>query len=121
MNHESSVLVDSETRPGVSFRIARMSFARRLELVRRVRELARKAEFLDAGDSAREKIDAAILSAEIDQLYVRWGVLEVNGIQIDGAPATPELLADGGPEELFREAVSAVKAQCGLSDEERKN
>ena len=26
-----------------------------------------------------------------------------------------------GPEELFQEALAAVKAECGLSEQERKN
>ena len=32
-----------------------------------------------------------------------------------------ELLAAAGPEELFREAVATVKAECGLTESERKN
>ena len=41
-------------------------------------------------------MDAALLRAEIDRLYVTWGVEEVRGLEMDGAPATPESLADGG-------------------------
>ena len=42
-------------------------------------------------------------------------------LELDGVPATPESLAAVGPEELFREAIAAVKAECGLTDAERKN
>jgi hypothetical protein len=45
----------------------------------------------------------------------------VEGLELDGAPATPESLAGSGPEELFREAVAAVRAEAGLSEAERKN
>ncbi len=45
----------------------------------------------------------------------------MRGLELDGAPATPESLAAIGPEELFREAVAAVKAECGLTETERKN
>ena len=50
-----------------------------------------------------------------------WGLKEVRGLKLDGEPATPESLAATGPEELFREAVAAVKAECGLTEAERKN
>ena len=88
-----------------------MSFARRVELMQRIRELARRAEFLNAGEDGTEKMDAALLGAEIDRLYVTWGVEEVRGLEIDGAAATPESLAEAGPEGLFREALEAVKAR----------
>ena len=42
-------------------------------------------------------------------------------MQIDGNAATPELLAKAGPEELFREALAAVKTEAGLTEAERKN
>jgi len=45
----------------------------------------------------------------------------VGGLELDGSPATPASLASDGPEDLFREALAAVKAECGLTEEERKN
>ena len=77
-------------------------------------------EFLEAGD-VKEKIDAALLTSEIDRLYVLWGLKELHGLELDGGPATPELLAAIGPEDLFREALDAVRAECGLTEKERKN
>jgi hypothetical protein len=121
MTYESTLVVESKCQAGVSFVVAKMSFGRRLELVRRVRELAQKIEFLDAGDTAKEKIEATLLSSEIDRLYVLWGLQEVRGLELDGSPATPESLSAVGPEELFREVLAAIKAECGLSESERKN
>jgi hypothetical protein len=121
MNYDSFIRVESKVRPGVSFVIAKMSFGRRMELIRRVRELANKGEFLSAGTSGEEKLQAALLSAEIDRLYVNWGLQELTGLDVDGTAATPEVLASTGPEELFREAVAAIKAECGLTEDERKN
>jgi hypothetical protein len=120
MNYESWVERESKTAPGVTFVLAKMSFGRRVELTRRLREIAQRVEFLEAGD-AKEKIDAALLTCEIDRLYVLWGLKEVRGLDLDGEAATPESLAAVGPEELFREAVGAVKAECGLTETERKN
>jgi hypothetical protein len=50
-----------------------------------------------------------------------WGLRAVSGLELDGADATPELLAEAGPEDLFREALAAVRAETGLTEAERKN
>jgi hypothetical protein len=98
-----------------------MSFARRLELMRRIRELAGRMEFLDAAKEPCEKMDAGLLRAEIDRLYLVWGLRGISGLEVDGSEATPESLADRGPEDLFREALAAVRAETGLNEAERKN
>ena len=120
MNYESTKTVRSKIDPSVTFTVWRMSFARRLELMKEVRELARRVEFLEAGGPG-EKMDAALTRAEIDRVFVRWGLREVQGLQLDGMAATPDSLAQSGPEGLFREALSAVRAESGLSAAERKN
>jgi hypothetical protein len=121
MTYESLTRVESKVRPGVEFVISRMSFGRRMDLIRRIRELTLQCDFLSAGDTPKEKMEAALLSAEIDQLYVNWGLQELIGLEVDGQAGTPELLASAGPEDLFQEAVAAIKAECGLSEAERKN
>lgn len=121
MNHESTRLLQSATCEGVTFRIARMSFARRLELARRVRDLGRRVEFHQAGESLEDKIDAAVSSGEIDRLYLEWGLAEVSGLTIDGEVADVQRLIEIGPEELCREIVREIRRECGLTEEERKN
>jgi hypothetical protein len=121
MNYESYTRINSQVRPEVTFVVARMSFGRRMELIRRIRDLTVKAEFLEAGETPTEKLDLALLSADVDRVYVIWGLQQLIGLEVDGAAATPELLASAGPEELFREAAAIVKAECGLSEQERKN
>ena len=120
-NYASEALVESRVIPGVTFTIAKMSFARRVELVRRVRELARRTEFLAASGDAGDQMNAVLLGAEIERMYVAWGVKAVAGLVVDNRAAGPELLAEAGPEELFREALAAVRRETGLSEEERKN
>ena len=117
----SNIVVASKAWPGVEFLIARMTFGRRLELMRRIRDLAARAEFLEAGESAKDRMDASLLGAEIDRLYVEWGVEEIRGICFDAQPATAKALIEVGPEDLFREALAAVKAESGLNEAERKN
>src|SRR5579863_9650844 len=121
LQYESVVSIDSKSAPGVRFAIHRISFGRRMELSRRVRELSRRAEFLTAGNEVHEKIEANILAQEIDAMYLQWGLVSITGLNIDGQPATGEWLLEKGPEELVREVISAIKAQCGMSEAERKN
>ena len=121
MTYESVVVVESRIVPGVTFTVAKMSYARRTELMRRIRELAGRAEFLAASNAPEEKMDAAIVEAEAGRLYVSWGLRAVSGLVVDGVDATPEILAESGPEDLFHEALAAVQAQAGLSGPERKN
>src|ERR1017187_5039919 len=121
MNYESVSVVESRVASGVSYTVARMSFGRRTELMRRVRELAGRREFLEAGPEPGEKMDAALLQVEIDRLYLTWGLRAVSGLELDGVEATPELLAEAGPEDLFQEALTAVRAETGLNGAERKN
>jgi hypothetical protein len=113
--------MESKAVPGVTFAICRVSFGRRLELGRRIRDLSRKAEYLEAGESAEEKIDANLLGYEIERIWLEWGLREIEGLTIDGEAATPESLLGQGPENLTREILAALQAECGLSEEERKN
>lgn len=121
LQYESIVSMRSNAASGVTFVIHRISFGRRMELSRRVRELSRRAEFLEAGAGVQEKIEAGIVAQEIDVMYLRWGLVSVQGMTIDGEPADCENLIEKGPEELVSEIVRAVKAQCGLSEAEIKN
>jgi hypothetical protein len=121
MRHESTIDHESASTPGVILRIARMSLARRIDLTRRIRDLGARCEFLQAGKALEDQIEAALLSNEIDRTYLEWGLLAVVGLEIDGEAATPGLLVAKGPEDLCREAVTAIKAECHLTDEERKN
>ena len=121
ISYESIVSLASRVLPGVTFAIHRISFGRRMELSRRVREISQKIEYLESGGELQEKIEASILAQEVDALYLRWALVNIEGLQIDGEQATPERLLEKGPEELTREIVSEIRRQCGLTDAERKN
>ncbi len=121
MDYQSTVTVSSKALEGVSFEVARMTFDRRMLLMKQVRELAQNLEFLRAGDSDVERMDAHILNAQIERAYITWGVVAIHGLIIDGEPATPASLLDKGPESFVYEAIRAVRAECGLTDEERNN
>jgi len=119
--YTSTLTKSSESAPGVVFTIRRLSFARRMDLSRTIREISRKIDFMAAGEELQERIEANLLAQEIDAAYLDWGLVEIQGLLIDGEAATPGLLVEKGPDELTSEIVRAIKAQCGLSEEERKN
>ena len=116
----SRKVVASKARPGVEFVIARMTFGRRLELMRRVRDLAARLEYFEAGRDAKNDMEASLLGAEIDRLYIRWGLEEIRGLEARWRPGDAESLIESGPEELFFEALAAVKAECGLTRTKEK-
>src|SRR5581483_4661044 len=72
-SYESILWFDSSARPGVRCGIVRVSFGRRIELARRIRDVGRKAEYLDAGGEVKDKLEAAVVAAEIDRAYLDWG------------------------------------------------
>ena len=121
MDYDSARTLDLEAMPGVSVVINRMSLRRRLSLMEQVREITKRVEFHDAGAQTVDKLDATILSHEVDMLLLKWGLKQIDGLTIDGNPATPEQLISSGPEVACREIVAAIRDECGLTEEERKN
>jgi hypothetical protein len=119
--YESTVWLDSQARAGVRIGIVRVSFGRRIELARRIREIGRRAEYLEASSEPRDKLEATVLAAEIDRAYLDWGLIGVEGLEIDGSAATPQTLIETGPVEVAAEALARIKSECGLTDNERKN
>ena len=113
--------MESRSHPGVRYRVVRMSLGRRIDLTKRIRELGRKWEFLEAGAKLEDQIEAALLCQEIDRTYLEWGLVAVHGLSVDGEEATPDIVASRGPEDLCREVVAAIKSECHLTEEERKN
>jgi hypothetical protein len=121
MQYESTIELTSKWAPTVRYRIERMSFGRRLELTRQVRGLLAKQQFHAAGDSPLDQVEASALAMEVDQLYWNWGLLGLEGLSIGSEAATKDTLMKSGPEPLVHEILSAIKHECGLNEEERKN
>ena len=71
--------------------------------------------------SLDDRVQAEALRIQIDREYLRWGLKELRGLEIDGVPAESESLFERGPEDLMNEIVSRIRAECELSGEERKN
>ena len=112
--HESAVL------PGVQFAVRRSSLSQRIDLTQRLRELTLKNEFLRAGDIG-DQLQASLSDLLARKLYLEWGLVEINGLVIDGTPADVKLLIDQGPERLIEEIISRISSETELTEQERKN
>ncbi len=121
VSYRSSIRCESTTVPGAAFTLRRMSLARRIDLAYAIRQLAVELEYRQAGNEAQDQMEAAVLSASVDRTYLKWGLLDVSGLVIDGCRPTAHMLYAVGPENLLREIVNRIKSECGLSDDERKN
>lgn len=119
-NYESLLWLESSTTAGVRYAVRRISLGQRLELTRRARELSLKHEFLQS-EQAGERLEASLSDLLVARLYLEWGVAEIEGLIIDGEPATTALLIEKGPELLANEILASVRGELGLTDEERKN
>ena len=120
VNYASVVWHRSRFLERVSFAVRRPSLAQRIELTTRVRDLSLKHEFLRAGNLS-DQLAASLSELLVSKLYVEWGLSELKGLLIDGQPATVDCLLKSGPEELVSEIVTAIKAETGLTEDERKN
>ncbi len=121
MTYESSVKKRSTTIPDVTFSVRKMSLAGRMELVHRIRVEGVALAFSEAGNEPSDRLMATEINSSIESLYVRWGLVSIEGLEIDGVAADADRLIESGPEELCREIARAVRQECFLSEEERKN
>ncbi len=111
---------NSEIAVGVRYATRRVSLSQRIELTKRVRELALGHEFLKAGDSAQQ-LEATLGDLLVRKLYLEWGLAEIKGLSIDSRAGTVKTLIEKGPEALSYEIVAAIRAELDISEEERKN
>lgn len=121
MNYQSTVRKESTVLPGVWFAIKKLSLSGRLNLLRLVRQEGRDLDFHSASDGMADQIRAREVTASIEAIYIRWGLSSLEGLFIDDRPADHDLLLEKGPEALCHEIAEAIRAECFLSEEERKN
>ena len=121
ISHASTFQVQSELHPNVVFTLRRITFSRRLELLKRLHPLVARHEHAAAGSSISEQVVTGISTAEIEQMYLDWGLVSITGLEIDGQACTPDTLVAQGPEDLCREVLDHIRRECGLTEDERKN
>ena len=121
MDMKCFVTVPAKTLPGVEFDVMRMTFGRRLELMTQIRALHQRQEFLEAGEKPDDRMESALLSMDLDRIYLEWGFYRLRGLTLDGDEVTATKLWFCGPEALTREVIAAIRVEAGLSEDERKN
>lgn len=119
-NFESVRWQASREVPEVRFAVREPSLQKRIDLTRQLHDLTLRNDFL-AGGKEMEQLELALAELLVQKLLVEWGLAAVEGLYIDGKPATPTQLIETGPERLVAEIAAAVRERCGLSEEERKN
>lgn len=112
---------ESARYPGVRYVIRRPSLQRRAEITRLVRNLLAELEYRAAGAELEDRLSAAELENRVDSLYLEWGLERVEGLEVDGEECDVATLIERGPEELGREIAEAIRRECRLSEDERKN
>jgi hypothetical protein len=118
--HESIRWIESKTLEGVRFAVREPSLANRIELTSQLHELTLKNEFL-AGGKELQQLELVLAEMLVQKALVEWGLIEIQGILVDGKLPTTANLIESGPEQLVAEIAACVRARCGLSEEERKN
>lgn len=119
--YESAVWRASRTRPGVRYQVLRMSLLRRHRLLLELRGLAAEQRFHAAQGGIESELAAAELRGRIDEMTIRAALLQIEGLNIGGEPATVESLLESGPEDLAYEIAEAIADESFLNAEERKN
>lgn len=119
-NYASVIWHESKTIGGVRYATRRVSLQQRIELASKIREIVLRHEFLKAGDPG-DQLEVTLGELLVRKLYIEWGLQEIEGLAIDGEPATVESIVAKGPEALTDEIVTSIRGQLELSGEERKN
>lgn len=110
----------STTFEGVRYAVRRISLAQRIELMRQVRELTLRNEFLRGG-ATTDQLEAGLGELLARRVYVEWGLAAIEGLAIDGNAASPESLIEKGPEKLTEEIANSILSELTISEQERKN
>lgn len=142
---KSTETIESAVIPSVRFTIRKPTQGRRTELHLSIAEVAARYDakireldklrvetksddgstvvsWSDTSEANRIAAEADIIDiCELTPRYIRWGLLSVEGLAIDGEPATVETLLSSGPEDIIPEIRDAVKRQLGLTLVQQKN
>ena len=119
-NYKSVAWIDSTSFPGVRFAIKKVSLGERIELTHRLQDLLLKHDFLQAG-TLSEQAEAGLAELLVQNMYLNWGLLAVEGLKIDGRTASAQLLIESGPAQLCAEIFDSLRSRLELSEAERKN
>lgn len=134
--HDTTRRRESETCPGVTFFLRKMTEGRRLEYRSKLREpnaklreiLREQGKLLEIPAEARDHDKILALQDEYEGLQIeilnpetlKWGVKQIEGLEVDGKPLSLEDWKEW-PSHLFEEVLRAVNEESQLNGGEIKN
>lgn len=121
MDFQSSKSFESLVCDGVKFTVRRMTLRQRISLLNELHTLYREREFNSAGGSKADEIKAQISNLLIDEVFLRWGVVAIDGLYVDGKPLCVDELAEKAPERLVSEILGRLRECITLTPDEEKN
>lgn len=136
MNYTSKTTHKSDVMPTVSFTLKKLSHGRRLKIDlaladhrAKVRELSQEFMTIAEDDSSEARLRKIRLDSQtrfvieehFKPTYLREALDKLEGLEIDGAPATLENLFSDGPVELIEEIYQTIQNNIGLTLDEIKN
>lgn len=141
-SYQSTVKVESQLPDwqGVSFTVRRLSEGLRLAVnerlgpqIEKMRDLVSEANALmpKVQDGSPDEATVSrlgfvansigLVRSAINRAYAEAGVTKIEGLEIDGAPATIRSLIESGPRELYAEALEVALREAGMTEQEKKN
>ncbi len=134
--HDTTRRRESESCPGVSFLLRKMTEGRRLEYRAKLREpnaklrdiLREQGKLLEVPADARDHDKIMDLQDQYEGLQIeilnpetlKWGVKQIEGLEVDGKTLTLEDWKEW-PSHLFAEILEAVNQESQLNGGEIKN
>jgi hypothetical protein len=136
MNFESQVTRKSDLPDfsDVSFTVHKLTEGRRLKIRlslaepnRRLRDLMAEKEAAEGKPPAEQlaiytRVLADmqdVIDDQITPVWVRGLLVSIDGLTINGEPATVEALIEEGPRDLYREIAGVIGKEVGLTEKER--
>lgn len=107
--------------PGVRFRVKRMTLGGRIELLERIYPLLKEAESMAAGTSQSDQVRNQLSTLKVQEALLAWGVVELDGLCVDGVEIPAREVGRSAPEKLAQEMLTVIQRQIALTEAERKN
>jgi hypothetical protein len=141
MKLNTTITLQSKLYPEVSYTVRTLSEGRRQQLTASIADATYEMYDLVGKANAMLPTEEGVVMSQEDQwkrkalvdqiddltnrtiapAWIKTYVKTINGLEIDGEPATIETFLSDAPSDMFAELVNLIKGQAELSPEETKN
>ena len=98
-----------------------MTLGGRIELLERIYPLLKEAESMAAGTSQSDQVRNQLSTLKVQEALLAWGVVELDGLCVDGVEIPAREVGRSAPEKLAQEMLTVIQRQIALTEAERKN